>query len=316
VRSDQLTWGRSGFDGGRGSQDACRAPPTRKSGGKQPNCGFAARSRGLDRERLPVLACGAGSGVISRIGTGSCATEGLEPKSSRRWPDAGFQPFSNAPGETSRGDTHVEVRGAVLSDAGSIPAASTTLAAPLGRLVRCRRRNQPQRSGPSDLALGVDSLHRRSRHRFARLAFSDTAVASLGSPPPTHRHRFARLAFADNTAIASLGSPSPTTPPSLRSARLRRQHRHRFARLAFTDNTAIASLGSTSPRPPPSLRSAALVAGRTPPLRSRVQFRRCARRGGAGSRFAAAEDRRRGQRRGRLPKSVPLISRVTQAKCQ
>ena len=102
VRCDRLTWGRSGFDGGKGSQDACRAPPTRKSGGKQPNCGFAARSRGLDRERLPVLACGAGSGVISRIGTGSCATEELEPKSIRRWLDAGSQPFSNAPSEIAK----------------------------------------------------------------------------------------------------------------------------------------------------------------------------------------------------------------------
>ena len=102
VRCDRLTWGRSGFDGGKGSQDACRAPPTRKSGGKQPNCGFAARSRGLDRERLPVLACGAGSGVISRIGTGSCATEELEPKLIRRWLDAGSQPFSNASGEIAK----------------------------------------------------------------------------------------------------------------------------------------------------------------------------------------------------------------------
>ena len=102
LRSDRLTWGRSGFDGGKGSQDACRAPPTRKSGGKQPNCGHAARSRGLDRERLPVLACGAGSGVISRIGTGSCATEELEPKSNRRWPDAGSQPFSNASSEIAK----------------------------------------------------------------------------------------------------------------------------------------------------------------------------------------------------------------------
>ena len=102
VRCDRLTWGRSGFDGGRGSQDACRAPPTRKSGGKKPNCGFAARSRGLDRERLPVLACGAGSGVISRIGTGSCATEELEPKLIRRWHDAGSQPFSNASSEIAK----------------------------------------------------------------------------------------------------------------------------------------------------------------------------------------------------------------------
>src|SRR5437667_12515762 len=40
-------WGRYGFDGGKDSWDACRAPSSRKSGGTQRNCGHAARSRCL-----------------------------------------------------------------------------------------------------------------------------------------------------------------------------------------------------------------------------------------------------------------------------
>jgi len=40
-------WGRHGFDGGKDSRDACRAPSPRKSGGTQRNCGHAARSRCL-----------------------------------------------------------------------------------------------------------------------------------------------------------------------------------------------------------------------------------------------------------------------------
>jgi hypothetical protein len=39
--------GRHGFDGGKDSWDACRAPSPRKSGGTQRNCEHAARSRCL-----------------------------------------------------------------------------------------------------------------------------------------------------------------------------------------------------------------------------------------------------------------------------
>lgn len=40
-------WGRSGFDGGMESRDACRAPLTRKSDGTSVNCGQSVRSRCL-----------------------------------------------------------------------------------------------------------------------------------------------------------------------------------------------------------------------------------------------------------------------------
>src|SRR5207247_9728619 len=46
-------WGRYGFDGGKDSRDACRAPSSRKSGGTQRNCGHAARSRCLIKQRRP-----------------------------------------------------------------------------------------------------------------------------------------------------------------------------------------------------------------------------------------------------------------------
>jgi hypothetical protein len=39
--------GRHGFDGGKDSRDACRAPWTRKSRGTSVNCGFSVRSRSL-----------------------------------------------------------------------------------------------------------------------------------------------------------------------------------------------------------------------------------------------------------------------------
>ena len=42
-----LNGGRHGFDGGKDSWDACRAPMTRKSVGTQRNCEHAAASRGL-----------------------------------------------------------------------------------------------------------------------------------------------------------------------------------------------------------------------------------------------------------------------------
>src|SRR5215831_21239055 len=58
--------GRNGFDGGKNSRDACRAPSPRKSGGTQRNCGHAARSRGLiSRDVPPVFASGAGTDVIT-----------------------------------------------------------------------------------------------------------------------------------------------------------------------------------------------------------------------------------------------------------
>src|SRR5262249_60465831 len=58
--------GRNGFDGGKDSRDACRAPSPRKSGGTQRNCGHAARSRGLiSRDVPPVFASGAGTDVIT-----------------------------------------------------------------------------------------------------------------------------------------------------------------------------------------------------------------------------------------------------------
>ena len=46
-------WGRNGFDGDKDSRDACRAPSSRKSGGTQRNCGHAARSRCLIKQRRP-----------------------------------------------------------------------------------------------------------------------------------------------------------------------------------------------------------------------------------------------------------------------
>src|SRR5687767_5255860 len=49
-----ILWGRYGFDGGKDSRDACRAPLTRKSGGTSVNCGYSVRSRRLiSSERLP-----------------------------------------------------------------------------------------------------------------------------------------------------------------------------------------------------------------------------------------------------------------------
>ncbi len=123
-----------------------------------------------------------------------------------------------------RRDTHVEVCGAVLSDAGSTPAASTTRAT--RRAMWCRRRSQPRRSGPSGLALGVNSLQLgyspslrsarirapSGRHRFARLGSGrlQGAIASLGSDQAaSRRHRFAR--GAPRATIAPLGHSAHTT---------------------------------------------------------------------------------------------------------
>ena len=41
------SWGRFGFDGGKDSRDACRAPLTRKSDGTSVNCGYSVRSHSL-----------------------------------------------------------------------------------------------------------------------------------------------------------------------------------------------------------------------------------------------------------------------------
>jgi hypothetical protein len=189
MRCDRLTWGRPGFDGGKGSQDACRAPPTRKSGGKQPNCGHAARSRGLGRERLPVLACGAGPGVISRIGTGSCATEELEPKSNRRWPDAGSQPFSNASSEIAKkGHARRGLRSSTF-----------------GRGFDSRRLHHSRRPvwGGS---CGVDDVISPSAPVLR--------TSRLGSiPAATPRHRFARLVLHERAP--SLRSAGPGIPAIL-----------------------------------------------------------------------------------------------------
>src|SRR5437762_7567249 len=60
-----LVRGRHGFDGGKDSWDACRAPSPRKSGGTQRNCEHAARSRRLiSGDVHPELACRAGLDVI------------------------------------------------------------------------------------------------------------------------------------------------------------------------------------------------------------------------------------------------------------
>ena len=90
-------------------------------------------------------------------------------------------PSSNALAQKSRAINKLTI----APSSRSTPAASTTLTARRA-FVWCRRRSQPQRSGPSDLALGVNS----------RLEHSRTAVRSADQGASRYRHRFARLGRA------------------------------------------------------------------------------------------------------------------------
>jgi hypothetical protein len=63
-------WGRYGFDGGKGSRDACRANSTRlvKPAETQCNCGHAARTRGLiNRDVHPRQPAGGECTPFSRL---------------------------------------------------------------------------------------------------------------------------------------------------------------------------------------------------------------------------------------------------------
>ena len=93
--SGPATWGRFGFDGGIGPWDACRAPSTRKSGGNNHNCGFAARSRCLTNSDVHLqVACARGAGCQ----TGRLAARGCSgPRAARRHPELAAGGFSLFP---------------------------------------------------------------------------------------------------------------------------------------------------------------------------------------------------------------------------
>ncbi len=197
-----------------GPQDACRAPSSRKSGGTQRNCGHAARSRGLDRERLPVLACGAGSGVISRLVPAPVRRRSRRENVPVTGP-VRVPPLSYAPGEISRGDTHVEFCGDVPSDAGSTPAASTTpLFVRVGLAPWSAPRLRPSASPPGSTPAASTTPHFVCVSVRRRSAAASTSPPGLTPAASTHR-----LTGAPHSANRQ--ARSPQTSHAFGSSKLR-----------------------------------------------------------------------------------------------